>query len=125
MLLFAEIYRYDDSVSKTFPQFNTSDGAQFKITQSLHRVYSEFAKLSRDFMKKQICFLVESFIRYATNRFYIKSFHNIFFYSIAKLINYESVKETRNKVKNYKMERCKTCVCTLTVNSKTALYDRF
>jgi len=57
--------------------------------------------------------------------FFLPAFGNIRKNSVKELINCESVRETRMKVKNYKMERCKTCVCTLTVSSKAALYNRF
>ena len=57
--------------------------------------------------------------------FFLPAFGNIRKKHIKELINCEVLAETRKKVKSNKMERCKTCVCTLSVSSKAALYNRF
>jgi Fe-coproporphyrin III synthase len=57
--------------------------------------------------------------------FFLPSYGNIRKDSVNRLINSDSIKDTRRKLKNYSLERCKTCVCTLCVSSKSALYDRF
>lgn len=57
--------------------------------------------------------------------YFLPSFGNIRKTPLSELINCASIKDTRVKVKNYELERCKTCVCTLKVTSKAALYDRF
>lgn len=57
--------------------------------------------------------------------FFLPSYGNIRKDPVSELINCNSIKDTRKKLQNNELERCKTCVCTLTVNSKSALYDRF
>jgi len=57
--------------------------------------------------------------------YFLPSYGNIRKTSLRELINSASIKDTRVKVKNYELERCKTCVCTLKVTSKSALYDKF
>lgn len=57
--------------------------------------------------------------------FFLPSYGNIRTDSVNRLINSDSIKDTRRKLKNYSIERCKACVCTLSVSSKSALYDRF
>ncbi len=57
--------------------------------------------------------------------FFLPSYGNIRKNSVNMLINSESIKDTRRKLKSYSIERCKTCVCTLSVNPKSALSDRF
>ncbi len=57
--------------------------------------------------------------------YFLPSYGNIRKTPLGELINIASIKDTRVKVKNYELERCKTCVCTLKVTSKAALYDKF
>lgn len=57
--------------------------------------------------------------------FFLPAYGNIRKNKMSELINSESIIATRGKVKQNKMERCKTCVCTLYVKSKSAFYDRF
>jgi MoaA/NifB/PqqE/SkfB family radical SAM enzyme len=57
--------------------------------------------------------------------FFLPSFGNIRKSPVKELINHSSVKETRNKVRRYELERCKTCVCTLNISSRDALSNNF
>ena len=57
--------------------------------------------------------------------YFLPSFGNLKKNSIKELINNESIKSTRTNVKNYVLERCQQCVCTLYVQPKTALMDKF
>lgn len=57
--------------------------------------------------------------------YFLPSFGNVKKNSIGELINNETIKSTRKDVKNYSLERCKQCVCTLYVKPKAALLDKF
>ncbi len=57
--------------------------------------------------------------------FFLASFGNIRSGSVRELANSASIKETRKAVKEYFLERCQKCVCTLYTSPKNALLDRF
>jgi MoaA/NifB/PqqE/SkfB family radical SAM enzyme len=57
--------------------------------------------------------------------FFLPSFGNVRADSFQKLINTPKIKQTRRDVKNYKLERCKTCVCTLNITPMSALSNSF
>jgi len=57
--------------------------------------------------------------------YFLPSYGNIRKSPINELINCDSIRQTRTQVKNLTQERCKTCVCSLYVNSRAALSGRF
>ncbi len=57
--------------------------------------------------------------------YFLPSYGNIRKRKVNEMLNSDSIKATRSKVKNFEIERCKTCVCTLNVNSKSALFGAF
>ena len=57
--------------------------------------------------------------------FFLPSFGNIRKELLETLINNDQIVSTRTHVKNYSLERCQKCVCTLSVSPVTALFDRF
>jgi Fe-coproporphyrin III synthase len=57
--------------------------------------------------------------------FFLPSFANVRNDALQKIINNSAIKQIRRDVKNYKLERCKTCVCTLNIMPMSALSGRF
>ncbi len=57
--------------------------------------------------------------------FFLPEFGNIRSGTPEKLLNSTSIQETRTQVQQCKLERCKTCVCSLYISPKQALMNRF
>jgi MoaA/NifB/PqqE/SkfB family radical SAM enzyme len=57
--------------------------------------------------------------------FFLPQFANVRKNSLAESLNNSQIRSTRKKVQNLKLERCKTCVCTLDVQPFSALFDKF
>lgn len=57
--------------------------------------------------------------------FFLPSFGNIRASAPSTLIASEKARDTRRHVREYDLERCQTCVCTLHVRPVAALLDRF
>jgi MoaA/NifB/PqqE/SkfB family radical SAM enzyme len=57
--------------------------------------------------------------------FFLPSVGNIRSASIDKLLNNAAFMSTRRNVKEYTLQRCHECVCTLNVRPSSALMDRF
>ena len=57
--------------------------------------------------------------------FFLPSFGNVRSNSFDELLNNTQIKQVRRDVRDYKLERCKTCVCTLNVTPTAALAGRF
>jgi MoaA/NifB/PqqE/SkfB family radical SAM enzyme len=57
--------------------------------------------------------------------YFLPSIGNIRKNSIGELLNNSTIKNIRKKVRDYTLERCKQCVCTLYVDPRTALMNRF
>lgn len=57
--------------------------------------------------------------------YFLPSFGNIRKNSMGELLNNSIIKGTRKNVRDYTLERCKQCVCTLYVNPRAALMNRF
>lgn len=57
--------------------------------------------------------------------FFLPSVGNIRSASIDKLLNNVELQNTRHEVKEYTLQRCRECVCTLKVSPSSALMDRF
>ncbi len=57
--------------------------------------------------------------------FFLPAFGNIRKTPLDELLNLDSIRQTRRDVRSYKVDRCKTCVCTLHVNPLKAMLNRF
>jgi len=57
--------------------------------------------------------------------FFLPQFGNVRNDSFNSLLNNSIIRKTRNDVKNYSLERCKTCVCSLHIQPFAALLDPF
>ena len=57
--------------------------------------------------------------------FFLPSFGNIRKEPLQRMVNNGQIVSTRTSVKNYALERCQKCVCTLNVSPMTAILDRF
>ena len=57
--------------------------------------------------------------------YFLPSVGNIRTTDIKSLLNNYQLRSTRKNVKDYSLERCHECVCTLTVSPASALMDRF
>ena len=57
--------------------------------------------------------------------FFLSSFGNIREQSLTQAVNNKQIRAVRNDVRNYREERCTTCVCTLNVNPVSALLNNF
>lgn len=57
--------------------------------------------------------------------FFLPSFTSIREMPIDEAVNLPSIQSTREQVRKYSLERCKTCVCTLRVSPFNALQDKF
>ena len=57
--------------------------------------------------------------------YFLPSYGNVKQKPIKELINNEIIKSTRKNVRDYVLERCKKCVCTLYIKPKTCLMDKF
>ena len=57
--------------------------------------------------------------------FFLPAFGSVHDGTIAQTLNSPSIRSTRSRVKEYSMDRCQTCVCTLKVSPFTALLDQF
>ena len=57
--------------------------------------------------------------------YFLPVFGNVRNEGLAAALNGKKIRETRNAVRQYSLERCKRCVCTLHVNPLSALMDKF
>jgi len=57
--------------------------------------------------------------------FFLPAFGNIRDTPLEKLLNLDSIRQTRRNVRSNKVDRCKTCVCTLRVDPLKAMLNRF
>lgn len=57
--------------------------------------------------------------------FFLPSYGTIHEMPLEQALNQPSIQSTRLRVKEYSLERCQTCVCTLKVSPLTAFMDRF
>ncbi len=57
--------------------------------------------------------------------YFLPSYSNVRSNEIPTLANSEHIRSVRRDVRDYKLERCQSCVCTLNVNSIPALLDKF
>lgn len=57
--------------------------------------------------------------------FFLPSFGNIRKGGLKQLLNNTHIRTIRKDVRNYALQRCKECVCTLKINPVSALSDRF
>ncbi len=57
--------------------------------------------------------------------YFLPTFGNIRKSPLAELVNNDKIKSTRNDVREYVLERCKQCVCTLYISPKLALQNKF
>ena len=57
--------------------------------------------------------------------YFLPAFGNIREKSLVDLANAPGIKATRRDVKNYALDRCKTCVCTLCIRPGSALLREF
>lgn len=57
--------------------------------------------------------------------YFLPSYGNIRKSPVSQLLNSDSIKTTRKQVKDYVLDRCKQCVCTLNISSKNALLNKF
>ncbi|MBM2840939.1 MAG: Radical protein [Bacteroidetes bacterium] len=57
--------------------------------------------------------------------FFLPSYGNIRQNKIKDLFNTDGIRRTRNSVRRYELERCRTCVCTMNKTPTAALMDRF
>lgn len=57
--------------------------------------------------------------------YFLPSFGNIRKNTVQNLLNNDMIISTRKDVKDYILDRCKQCVCTLNISSKNALLNRF
>ncbi|MBI4547341.1 MAG: radical SAM protein [Ignavibacteriae bacterium] len=57
--------------------------------------------------------------------FFLPAFGNVRNNMLNELLNNSQIQSTRSAVKEYTLERCQTCVCTLHINPVQALLDRF
>jgi MoaA/NifB/PqqE/SkfB family radical SAM enzyme len=57
--------------------------------------------------------------------FFLPAYGNVRKNPVSEIVNSDSVKQTRDDLKHNSIERCKTCVCTLYVNARSALNNKF
>jgi MoaA/NifB/PqqE/SkfB family radical SAM enzyme len=57
--------------------------------------------------------------------FFLPKLGNIRENSLMQILNGDDAKSTRNKVKSFELDRCKTCVCSLNVTKRAALQSNF
>ena len=57
--------------------------------------------------------------------YFLPSYGNIRQSTIKDLANLDAIRKTRNAVRAYELERCRTCVCTMHKTPVVALADRF
>lgn len=57
--------------------------------------------------------------------FFIESYGSIRKTDLEALINTDEIKQVRKDVRNFMHPRCKTCVCTMNISKKNALFSRF
>jgi MoaA/NifB/PqqE/SkfB family radical SAM enzyme len=57
--------------------------------------------------------------------YFLPSYANVRSGEFRTLINSSNIRSTRDSVRDYSLERCKTCVCTLHVGARAALLDHF
>jgi MoaA/NifB/PqqE/SkfB family radical SAM enzyme len=57
--------------------------------------------------------------------FFLPKLGNIREKPLMQILNGDNAKTTRNKVKSFELDRCKTCVCSLNVTKRAALQSNF
>lgn len=57
--------------------------------------------------------------------FFLPKLGNIREKTLMQILNGDNAKSTRNKVKSFELDRCKTCVCSLNVTKRAALMSNF
>jgi hypothetical protein len=57
--------------------------------------------------------------------YFLPVYGNIRKGAVKELVNGAKIKRVRRDVKDYVLDRCKQCVCTLHINPQRALMDKF
>jgi MoaA/NifB/PqqE/SkfB family radical SAM enzyme len=57
--------------------------------------------------------------------YFLPVFGNVRNSTVSQLLNNDVIKRNRKEVKDYVLDRCKQCVCTLNISSRNALLNKF
>lgn len=128
-----EIEEFRNVIENTIPEFKNEFENKF-ISESPDKIYHllEYYKacIGTGKYPPNICNapMVSAVITSTGNVlpcYFLGSYGNIRKNTIRELINNNSIKSTRKDVRDYSLDRCKQCVCTLYVKPQVAIMDKF